>query len=430
MNEDPDAPNYDAKYKIIKSMFNGSRGPLLRKATALDWAGDPFEVGNRFRLGHGERTYQECLDHFKDYNDIVGDHPQNMLTTVLAANAYMLPGSQTEFGNQNKYKVWLLEYVDAWLERMHANNGIIPTNIGLDGKIGSAADGKWYGGVYGWGFSVVVPQTGKLAHRNSHHLGLHGFLNAYLLTGDDKYLDGWRKQIDKVNSNKKKVDGTTLYPSMFGAKGWYEFKPQPYQHGALEIYFMSKKPEDRKRIVANAWLSYLEGKNPGYVEEALHKDIERMRKRVAGMRADTTTPDTRLSDDTLPLNPASVDSLIELALGGLPPKNHGGLLFCTLRYFNPARRRAGLPEDVAALIDKLDADETAVTLVNTSSVHERTVLVQAGGYAEHQFVEARLRGKTTPIDGAHVAVRLAPGSGERVVLKMRRFVNAPTLAQP
>ena len=33
MNEDPGAPNYDPKHKIIRSLFNGSRGPLLRKAT-------------------------------------------------------------------------------------------------------------------------------------------------------------------------------------------------------------------------------------------------------------------------------------------------------------------------------------------------------------------------------------------------------------
>src|SRR5438876_11276205 len=104
-----------------------------------------------------------------------------------------------------------LEYVDAWLERMAANGGVIPTNIGLDGKTGSAAGGKWYGGVYGWGFSVVVPQTGLLAHRNNHYLGLTGFLNAFLLTGDDKYLDGWRKQIDLVNSHNKMLDGQTQY---------------------------------------------------------------------------------------------------------------------------------------------------------------------------------------------------------------------------
>ena len=71
----PGAPNYDPKLKIIRSLFNGSRGPLLRKATALDWAGDPIEVENRFRPGHGERSYAQMLEHFKDYNDIVGDHP-------------------------------------------------------------------------------------------------------------------------------------------------------------------------------------------------------------------------------------------------------------------------------------------------------------------------------------------------------------------
>ena len=47
MNEDSQADNYDPEHKIIRSMFNGSRGPLLRKAMALDWAGDPIEVGGR-----------------------------------------------------------------------------------------------------------------------------------------------------------------------------------------------------------------------------------------------------------------------------------------------------------------------------------------------------------------------------------------------
>jgi hypothetical protein len=423
LNEDPDAPNYDATHKIIKSMFNGSRGPLLRKATALDWAGDPIEIGNRFKLGHGERDYKEMLAHFKDYNDIVGDHPQNLLATVLATNAYML-------AHEPKYKAWLLEYVDAWLGRMKDNAGIIPTNIGLDGKIGSAAGGKWYGGVYGWGFSVVVPQTGKLAHRNNHRLGLAGFMNAYLLTGDDKYLAGWRRQIDEVNANKKTIDGQTQYPHMFGDKGWYLYKPDAYQHGALEIYWLSQKGEDRKRIVQNQWLDYLEGKNPAYVEQAMRADLERIRKRVELMRKDTTTPDTRLADDPLPFNPASVDSLIQLALGGLPPKNQGKLLFCQLRYFDPARRRAGMPEDVAALIDNVTHDEVAVTLLNTSPVDPRTVLVQAGGYAEHQFVEATAEGKTTRINSPHLSVCLGPGCGSRLVLKMRRFVNAPTLALP
>src|SRR4029077_9506542 len=114
---------------------------------------------------------------FKDYDDVVGDHPSNLASTTLALNACMLD-------HDTEYSKWLLEYVDAWAERTRANGGVIPSKIGLDGRIGGP-EGKWYAGVYGWGFSVVVPQTGELAHRNTTHLGLIGFGNAFLLTGDD-----------------------------------------------------------------------------------------------------------------------------------------------------------------------------------------------------------------------------------------------------
>jgi len=423
LNEDPDAPNYDPRHKIIRSLFNGSRGPLLRKATALDWAGDPIEIGNRFKLGHGERHYDEMLAHFKDYNDIGGDHPQNLLATCLAVNAYML-------AHEPKYRDWVLEYVAAWRQRMLANGGIIPTNIGLDGKIGTAAGGKWYGGVYGWGFSVVVPQTGKLAHRNGHYLGFYGFMNAYLLTGDDGFLDPWRRQIDRINSYSKVVDGKVMYPHMHGDKGWYNYTPEKYQHGAPEIYFLSMKAVDKERVRDNPWIAYLDGKNPGYPEQILRQDVARIRERVESMRKDPTTPDTRLADDPLAYNPASVTSLVELALGGLPPRNRGVLLNCRLRYFDPANRRAGLPPDVAALVEKMDADSVTVTLVNTSPVSARTVVVQGGAYGEHQIVDVVVNGKLARITGPSFSVRLEPGCGSRLVLTARRYANLPTLAFP
>jgi len=375
----PDAPNYDAKHKMIRSMFNGSRGPLLRKATALDWAGDPIEIGNRFKLGHGERDYSEMLAHFKDYNDIIGDHPQNLLATCLATNAFML-------AHEPKYKQWVLEYVDAWLERMAANGGIIPTNIGLDGKIGSAAGGKWYGGVYGWGFSVVVPQTGKLAHRNGHHRGIEGFLNAFLLTANPKYLDGWRKQIDLVNSHVKSENGQPMYPAMFGDQGWYDYKPQKYVHGALEIYYLTMAAADRARVPTSGWLEFLDGKNPQYAEAALRGDLERIRQRVAKIHADTTTRDTRLADDPLPFNPASVDSLRRTGHGRLAHEKTAAS-FCSPGYATsipiaaaPVCRRMS-----RRLIEKMSADEVTVTLVNTNPVAPRRVIVQGGAYGEHRM---------------------------------------------
>ena len=89
-----------------------------------------------------------------------------------------------------------------------------------------------------------------------------------------------------------------------------------------------------------------------------------------------------------------------------------------------------MPEDVAALIEKMSADEVTVTLVNTNPVAERRVLVQGGAYGEHRLREAIIDGKTVSLDAPHFQVRLAPGAGGRLVLKMQRYVNQPTLRHP
>ncbi|MDB5312355.1 MAG: hypothetical protein JWO38_6557 [Gemmataceae bacterium] len=423
LGEDPGAPNYDREHRIIRGLFNGSRGPLLRKATAVDWAGDPLEVENRFRLRHGDRSYGEMLQHFKGYTDIVGDTPLNLLSTTLALNAYMLE-------NDEKYRRWLLEYVDAWRERMTANDNLIPTTIGLDGKVGGACGGKWYGGVYGWAFSITDPRTGAIAHRNRHDKGFVGFMNAYLLTGDDRYLAPWRKQIDAVNAQKKEVDGEVMYPTMHGDKGWYAYTPRKYARNARELYYLSMKAEDRARVGPDRWLAYLEGEDPGYPEDALRADLERVRARVKAMWADLTTPDTRLADDPVVFGMPDITSLVELTTGGLPLRRLGSVLHCRLRYFDPATRRAGLPEDVAALVEKQTADSVSVTLVNVNQFAPRTLVVQAGAYAEHEVVEVEVGGRKEKGDGTHFGVRLAPGAGARLTLRMRRYANQPRLAFP
>lgn len=423
MNEEPNAANYDPEHRIIRSLFNGSRGPLLREASPVEWAGDPIEVEGRFRPKHGERTYAEMLAHFKDYGPIVGDHPQNLASTSLALNAFMATG-------EKKYRDWVLEYVDAWAKRAGENGGIIPTNIGLDGQIGGAAGAKWYGGVYGWAFSVVEPQSGKIIHRNTHHLGLNGFANAFLLTGDPRYVDVWRKQIETVNAQKKVVDGKALYPHMFGDEGWYDFTPSPYSQGAADVYYWSMRPEDRARLPEGGWFAFLDGRDPAYPERALRDDFATIRAKVRGMREDETTPDTRLADDPIPFNPATVGNLVNLMLGGLVPKHQGEVLHSRVRYFDPEARRPGLPPDVGALVERLTADEATITLVNLDPSNDRRVVVQAGGYGEHQFLEVAADGRTVPVDRSSLEVRLAPGSGGRLTLRMKRYANPPTLSQP
>ncbi len=423
MNEDPLALNYDPKHRIIRSMFTGSRGPLLRDATALDWTGDPIEVEGRFKPRHGERNYAEMLAHFKDYTSTLGDHPQNLCATTLALNAYMLTGEE-------KYKAWLLEYVDAWVERTQKNGGIIPSNVGLDGVTGSAAGNKWYGGTYGWAFSVEVPQTGEIEHRSRVARGVYGFMNAYLLTGDPQYLDLWVQMLKVVNEQTKEIDGRIHYPRMYGDQGWYAWKPTKWDDGALECWFLAQNPTRRSTVPKTPWLEFLDGGNPKFPEDALALDLERLRQRVAAMRRDDTTPDTRLADDPMEFNPASIGALNQLMQGGIDPGRGGGPLHCTVRYFDPERRRAGIPEDCAALISRIDSDGAELTLVNLSQCVSRKIIVQCGAYGEHQCLSLEMDGQTTKVEKHFFEVTLEPGTGTTMQLRLKRHCNRPSMAFP
>ena len=101
-----------------------------------------------------------------------------------------------------------------------------------------------------------------------------------------------------------------------------------------------------------------------------------------------------------------------------------------LRYFDPVRKRAGVPEDVAALVSALGDRRTVVTLVNVNPTIARTVVVQAGAYAEHQIESVVVNGRTVPAGARDVTVQLAPGAGATLTLAMRRYVNTPTAAFP
>jgi hypothetical protein len=69
-------------------------------------------------------------------------------------------------------------------------------------------------------------------------------------------------------------------------------------------------------------------------------------------------------------------------------------------------------------------------LVNINQSASRELVVQAGGYAEHQFDSVELNGQTVPLDAREFQLRLAPGAGAKLRLRMRRFVHQPTTAFP
>jgi len=424
---DHDAPNYDPARRMMRSLLNGSRGPMLRAATPLDWAGDPFDP-TRFHMEHGERTYQETLDHYAEYGDVVGDNPLNLQATTLGLNAYAL-------GLGERFRRWSLDYLDAWVARAAANGDVVPSKIAPDGRI--APD--WWGGTYGWGFSPVVPQTGKRENRNRVSRSITAFMNGTLLTGNPAYIEVWRRQRAVLERHARTIDGVAHVPTMHNADGWYGWTPAPNRTNGFEIWYVTQRADDRAAAGDHPWIAFLDGRNARYPEQAIEADLTRVAERAARARADRTTRETRLADWPIDINPASVESLVALTTGGLhiarpswsktSPAQGGVTLHARLRWFDAEARRAGLPEDVAALVTAMGDRTCAVTLVNTG-VQPRTVIVQGGAYAEHRIDAVTLGGRTTTVGARDATVRLAPGSGATLSLSMTRYANRPTLAFP
>jgi hypothetical protein len=406
MNEDPEAPNYDPKHKIIRSLHNGSRGAKLTDATVNDWGGDPVP-------GQPDR-----LDRYRTAANIRGDHPLNLAATTLAMNAYAATG-------ERKYRDWVLEYAGAWRDRVLANGGNIPTNIGLNGRIGGEWGGKWYGGTFGWNF---FPQSNT---RNYYMRGARiGFGSGLLLTGDAVWYEPLARQIANLYAARKVENGRMLLPNKYGEKGWYGYIPAPHGDVLRDLYLWSMDPSRLEPLANDPWIRYLTGKNPDYPATALRADLERIRARLAAMRRDQSTDDTRAADDPQRYNPVAAGSLVALTTGGNDPGTSGNMLHCRLRYFDPIARRAGLPRDVAALVEKIGAAEVTVTLVNTSPVHRRSLILRAGAYGEHTILTVTAAGKTIPVNARDLAIHLEPGAGDKLTLTMKRYTNQPTLIPP
>jgi hypothetical protein len=403
--DDPKAPNYDKDHKIIRSLHNGSLGPKLTPATVHDWGGEAEPGSDR------HTRYLTAAN-------IKGDHPLNLCSTTLGMTAYLLTGDRN-------HADWVLQYAGAWRDRILQNGGNVPTNIGLNGAIGGEWDGKWYGGTFGWNF---YPESNS---RNYYMRGVRIAMgNAYLITHDATYLEPLRKQLENLYAVKKEENGRILLPNKHGDQGWYGYVANEHFDVQRDLYLWSMHKKYLERLVRDPWIGYLTGRNAKYPEEALSRALSEVRRRAKAFRDDTSTPDTRASDHAQPFNPVQTTVLINLMNGGNDPGASGNLAHTRLRYFDPKRQRAGISEDVAALVDTIEDTAVTVTLVNLSQTEERTVVIQTGSYGEHIATEVTAGDRRWSVNAPWFDVRLSPGAGTRMRIGMRRYQNQPSLDFP
>jgi hypothetical protein len=317
--------------------------------------------------------------------------------------------------------------------------------------------------------------------------------DAMLLTRETGYLDLARSQMDVLISHAIEANGTLHIPHKYGdagcyeydlwsenvlaedwdanAKpkhnriiwkdGWFEFMPMQSRH-PVHLWFMSRSDGDKERIkkIRNnhkmdwqkvvetrekdqggheaAWAAYLFGEYPGYPEDILRYNLTQVERRLELMRTDQQDPQTYGDYYLQHRNPITLEGLAQLTLGGPLPLYNGGHLMSSVRYHDREHNRPGLPQDVAALVEKIDADKIVIQLVNLSHTNKRELTLTAGAYGEHEFTELRemLEGdsgsnsQAQAINAQYFDLDLLPASSIRLHIGMRRFVNEPRHAFP
>ena len=101
-----------------------------------------------------------------------------------------------------------------------------------------------------------------------------------------------------------------------------------------------------------------------------------------------------------------------------------------MRYFDAEERRAGVPKDVAVLVDKMSDTLVRVRVVNLNPLKPRTLVIQGGAYGEHQLVAATYNDKRMRIDDTSFSIMLEPGAGTVLAIEMNRYANTPTMDFP
>ncbi len=461
LNENPDALNYDPDRKLIRAPHNGSGGPRWGQSDNPEprygWSAGMRTYGLPYTDIPGVREYDdlknsdaarrmgEAMQERMGKGDVVG----NLMVTSLIANAFLLTG-------QEKYRRWIVEYVDGWRKRAAGStpatappgqqerpkpDGLLPDNVGLSGEVGEYLGGRWYGGLYGWSWPHGYYNIGMAA--------IVGGANAFLLSGDKTFLQLAREQYDAVwklgelrhprgqamSLESHWVD--QLYdldqkifvvPYRHNDNGWFDYQPLSPVFPAA-VWNLSMDPADWERLEAlrrvekydwrrvqgfrnkedngreQPWLRFLAGDNPEYPEQMLASTYGQVCRRLELIRQDAEDLTKVNIHHWQQLNPVITEALVQLTLGAPQIIYNGGLLHCRLRYFDAERKRPGLPPDVAALVSRLEADRTVVELVNLSPFESRIVLLQAGGFGEHRFGTVRYSQRTSVYPGDPQAYR-------------------------
>jgi hypothetical protein len=451
--DDGEAQNWNPVHKMIRSPLTGSRGPRFENQWD-DWSTHrwvlanypaPFEdipgVTGEVADWTDDRVYAEILNLLNE-RQMRCDVPLNLTATSLVTHAFLYTGEE-------KYRRWVLDYTEAWADRIKANGGICPDNIGPSGTIGETMGGKWWGGYYGWrwphGYNTIIQPL------------LISAMNAQLLTGDSSYLDVPRSQMDRIMDLGREEDGVFVIPNRYTDDGWKDYRPVKPEY-LVQLWYASRSDRDRRRIEElpqfssdwdtvvpgrgkgddihiAPWYRSIRGFNDDYPQAILAAQWEEVARRMAVMAHDDGDPESWDVHHWQEINPVHTEALVQLTCGGPQIIYHGGLLHVALRWFDAGSGRPGLPSDCSAMVNRIDGDELRVTIYNQSVSTEATLVGQGGAFGEHRFSSVAAPGEsdegpTIARDAHTFSLRLLPSSSVTLDITLDRYRNTPSYRVP
>jgi hypothetical protein len=442
--QDPEADNYDRELRMFRSPINGSRGPRYEN-TVEDWI-THLPILAAYHPPYDDiagvtRDDWTTIESFQKVVKVMngrmmrGDVPLNLTATALAAHAWLL-------SHDPDLVDFVTSYTQAWVERAERNGGLLPDNIGPTGEIGELMGGKWWGGYYGWQWP-----HGRL---NQIESALVAGGSSLLMTGDPGWLGLPRGQLDQLEKVGRTVDGRLELPSRHSDAGWDVFTAAPV-HYAAYLWHLSLDPDDADRVArwtdpdrppgvedvrkwddqhTPDWFGFVNGRDDSYPDAILAVNYREITRRLDSIRGDVEDPETIDIHHFQNQNPVTLEGLLQLTMGCPSAVYHGGLLHASLRHFDAVERRPGLPEDVAVLVRRVDADGVDVDVVNINPQSERELVIQGGAFAEHEISGVVVNGREEAVGGADLQLGLAPGSGGSLRLQLRRNSRPATYAWP
>ena len=344
MGDDPEAPNYDPRYKIIRSPIHGSTGPFLHANAEEVIAWLEGGKGDGYRYYGVRATLHPVV---KDLEQDWEQTPARRDEIIKLFDDIVLNGDIPEYARchgardqcLSVYRGRAVQAVGAGVRGpvagpdAPATAGSCPTTWGPTGKIGEQRGGQWWGGLYGWyhfgGFNVmfhsltVAAECALLTQRRFRLPGAAALATRGAVASRE---DARRRAATRAA--QARAAGLGGLSTRCGCRNWrtlYHASLSPEDHALIAQVRAGERERDWNEVPSEgeknagntefARFQYYDGRNPSWPEDILRAEYQLAVETLEAMRRDERDAAAIIADNRSPPHAVLTKGLTQVALG-------------------------------------------------------------------------------------------------------------------